>query len=122
VALAESCFNPDGLLGAEIDLSRAAHPPSPSSGVAGRAAATVLFNESQSRIVISCAPGNAEKISAILTSKNIPHQKLGDVASKMLSIKLPEDEFTWPIETIHDDWFHAIRRAVESDAEPVRSL
>src|SRR5437764_6097864 len=60
VAVAECCFNPQGLLGAEIDLSDAARPPSPSSGVAGRAAATVFFNESQSRIVISCAPNEAE--------------------------------------------------------------
>jgi phosphoribosylformylglycinamidine synthase len=112
VALAESCFNPDGLLGAEIDLSRAAR----------RAAATVLFNESQSRIVISCPPNDAEKITAMLSSRNVPHQKLGEVRRNTLSIKLPEAEFSWPIETIHDDWFNAIRHAVEIDAEPVRSL
>jgi phosphoribosylformylglycinamidine synthase len=122
VALAESCFNPDGLLGAEIDLSRAARPPSPGSGVAGRAAATVLFNESQSRIVISCAPNDAGKITAMLTAKNVPHQKLGEVARDTLAIKLADTELSWRIETIHDDWFNAIRRAVESDAEPVRSL
>jgi phosphoribosylformylglycinamidine synthase len=112
VALAESCFNPGGLLGADVD-----HSDAPL-----RAAATILFNESQSRIVISCAPGDAEKIVAMLTSKNIPHQKLGEVTRGTLSIKLPDAEFSWPIETIHDDWFNAIRRAVESDAEPVRSL
>jgi len=112
VALAESCFNPEGLLGADVSLSHAAH----------RAAATILFNESQSRIVISCAPGNAEKILALLDLKNIPHQKLGEVTHDTLSIKLPDAEFSWPIATIHDDWFNAIRRAVESDAEPVRSL
>src|SRR5205085_10919003 len=75
VALAESCFNPDGVLGAEIDLPNAAH----------RAAATALFNESQARIVISCAPNDAEKILAILSSKNIPHQKLGEVTGKTRS-------------------------------------
>ncbi|PYI92796.1 MAG: phosphoribosylformylglycinamidine synthase subunit PurL [Verrucomicrobia bacterium] len=122
VTLAESCFNPAGLLGAEIDLSHAAHPPSPSSGVAGRAAATVFFNESQSRIVISCAPNEAEKILAMLGAKNIPHHKIGVVVTETLSIKVPDTELSWPVDTIHDDWFHAIRRAVESDAEPVRSL
>jgi phosphoribosylformylglycinamidine synthase subunit PurL len=112
VALAESCFNSAGLLGAEISLSNAAR----------RAPATVLFNESQSRIVISCTPNDAEKITTMLTSKNVPHQKLGEVTRNTLSIKLPDTELSWPIETIHDDWFNAIRRAVESDAEPVRSL
>ena len=122
VALAESCFNPAGLLGADIDLSGCSHGPAGRSETGHRPVATVLFNESQSRIVISCAPNDAEKIFAMLTSKNVPHQKIGHVVSKMLSIKLPDAELSWPIETIHDDWFNAIRRAVESDAEPVRSL
>ena len=118
VAIAESCFNPDGLLGAQIEIDDAAHPPSPGSGVAGRPAATVLFNESQSRIVISCAPNDAEKILGVLKTKNIPHQKLGAVGGDTLSI----NDFSWPIAEIYDDWFNAIRRAVESAAEPVRSL
>jgi phosphoribosylformylglycinamidine (FGAM) synthase-like enzyme len=112
VALAESCFNPAGLLGAEINLTNAAHP----------ATGTALFNESQSRIVISCAPSDAETIIATLASKNVPHQKIGEVTRDTLSIKLSDTKLSWPIEAIHDDWFNAIRRAVESDAEPVRSL
>jgi phosphoribosylformylglycinamidine synthase len=122
VALAESCFNPEGLFGAEVDLSACSHGRADRSETGHRAAVTVLFNESQSRIVISCAPNGAEKIFAMLTSKNVPHQKIGHVVSRMFSIKLPDAELSWPIETIHDDWFNAIRRAVESDAEPVRSL
>src|SRR5438045_2287532 len=48
VALAESCFNPDRLLGARIKIDEAT--------------TTTLFNESQSRIVISCALGDCEKV------------------------------------------------------------
>jgi phosphoribosylformylglycinamidine synthase II len=107
VALAESCFNPKGLFGAEIDLEPTVQN---------------LFNESQSRIVISCAPSGAEKVLSELRSKNIPHRRLGEVATKTLSIKASGSELAWPIETLYDDWFNAIRRAVESDAEPVRSL
>jgi phosphoribosylformylglycinamidine synthase II len=107
VALAESCFNPKGLLGGQIDLQ-----PSVQN----------LFNESQSRIVISCAPSDAEKVLAKLRSRNIPHSKLGEVTTKTLLIKASDSESSWPIETLYDDWFNAIRRAVESDAEPVRSL
>jgi phosphoribosylformylglycinamidine synthase len=107
VALAESCFNPKGLFGAEIDLE-----PSVQN----------LFNESQSRIVISCAVSDAEKVLAILRSRNVPHGRLGEVTTKMLSIKASGSELSWAVETLYDDWFNAIRRAVESDAEPVRSL
>jgi phosphoribosylformylglycinamidine synthase len=111
VALAEACFNPDGLLGADIELGDISVPP-----------AITLFNESQSRIVISCAPENAGNVMSMLTAKNVPHQRIGAVGEKTLSIKTSGEEFSWPIETIHDDWFHAIRRAIESEAEPVRSL
>ncbi len=105
VAVAESCFNPEGLLGANIEIADA-------DGV------VTLFNESQSRIVISCSPSDAEKVLAALESSDVPHRKLGEVASGTLKI----NDFSWPIAEIHDDWFNAIKRAVESDAEPVRSL
>jgi phosphoribosylformylglycinamidine synthase len=121
VALAESCFNPDGLLGAQIKFCSGGRNPN-NAGDTPATTGVLLFNESQSRIVISCAPNDAEKIIAMLVSKNVPHQKLGEVATKTLSIKMPDAEISWPIETIYDDWFNAIRRAVESDAEPVRSL
>ena len=58
----------------------------------------------------------------MLASKGIPHRKLGEVATKTLSIKTSDAELSWPIEAIYDDWFNAIRRAVESEAEPIRSL
>jgi phosphoribosylformylglycinamidine synthase len=108
VAIAESCFNPDGLLGAKIEIEDAADT----------AAATVLFNESQSRIVISCEPGDAEKIFALLRAKNVAHRQLGKVGGDTLSI----NEFSWPLAEIYDDWFNAIRRAIESEAEPIRGL
>src|SRR5213594_4697724 len=55
VALAESCFNPTGLCGADVDLGgvEAAVPAASSEYLAGDTPATALFNESQSRIVIS---------------------------------------------------------------------
>jgi phosphoribosylformylglycinamidine synthase len=105
VAIAESCFNPAGLLGAKVEIE-------------GATSIAMLFNESQSRIVISCAPSDAEKVMAALKSKNVPHGKLGEVSCDTLAI----NEFSWPIAQIHDDWFNAIRNAVESETEPVRSL
>ena len=110
VALAESCFNPDGRFGAEIEIASTLEDYA------------ILFNESQSRIVISCAADDAEKVMTILRSKNTPHSLLGSVATKTLCIKTAAAEFSWPIDDLYDDWFHAIRRAVETDTEPVPSL
>src|SRR5213082_530381 len=53
VTLAESCFNPERLFGADVDCSRR---PAGDAHASRRDAATVLFNESQSLIVISVAP------------------------------------------------------------------
>jgi hypothetical protein len=72
--------------------------------------------------VISCAPPNTEKIQSILESENILHVLLGQVGTKMLRIRTAGSELSWSIVDLYDDWFNAIRDAVETDNEPVRSL
>jgi phosphoribosylformylglycinamidine synthase len=125
VALSESCFNPTGLYGADVDLENC------SGGRVGRdaggtpaATEEVLFNESQSRIVISVTPENVEKTMSILSERGIPFQKLGKVGSDKLRIQIKDQKFVWPIADLYDDWWNSIRRAVESDtcAEGIPSL
>ncbi len=113
VALAECCFNPKERLGAEIDLS-----------AAETAAATTLFNESQSRIVISVAPENANKTLSILGERAVPFQQLGKVSGDELRIQVNDQKFAWPIADLYDDWWNSIRRLVDSDssAERIPSL
>src|SRR5438552_4352128 len=76
VALAESCFNPTGLYGADVDLGgvEAAVPAASTEYLAGDTPATTLFNESQARIVISVTPENLEKTMSILQKGDVPHQ------------------------------------------------
>jgi phosphoribosylformylglycinamidine synthase len=131
VALAECCFNPGGLLGAEIDL------PACSGGRPGseeeRSAAempastareicTMLFNEAQSRIIISCDPKNAERVLSELDSKNVPHAQIGSVIRNDVHISVCSQNLSWQIAELHDLWWNAIRRAVESESEPIPSL
>jgi phosphoribosylformylglycinamidine synthase II len=113
VALAECCFNPEKSFGAEIDLKAGDTP-----------ATTVLFNESQSRIVISVAPENLQKTMLMLQERQIPFQQLGRVGGDQLRIRVGSEEFSWPIADLHDDWWNAIRRVVESGsaAEGIPSL
>src|SRR5216117_2002441 len=66
VALAECCFHPEKLFGAEINLK-----------AGDTTGATVLFNESQSRVVISVAPADLEKTISILRESNVPFEQLG---------------------------------------------
>ena len=125
VAIAESCFNPKQRFGAEIDCScrpagdDASHrdaattrsEKTPQSDVA-----TTLFNESQSRIVISVAPRDLDKAIAMLESSGVPFQRLGTVGGKELRIQVGNEKFEWPIADLYDDWWNSISRLVESDS------
>ncbi|HET9368321.1 MAG TPA: AIR synthase related protein, partial [Candidatus Udaeobacter sp.] len=113
VGLVECCFNPEKLFGAEIDLE-----------TGDTTVATALFNESQSRIVISIAPENLQNTMSMLQERQIPFQQLGRVGGNQLRIRLGSEEFSWPVGDLYDDWWNAIRRAVESDsaAEGIPSL
>src|SRR6266487_860396 len=113
VALAECCFNPEKLFGAEIALN-----------ADDTSATTVLFNESQSRILISVAPENLDNIMSILRDRDVPSQQLGQVGDNELRIQVNDESFAWPIADLYDDWWNAIRRFVESDssAERIPSL
>ncbi len=114
IALAECCFNPERLFGAEIELKADETP----------AAATALFNESQSRIIISMAPENLQRTLSILQIRLIPFQQFGKTGGDQLRICVGSEKCAWPIADLYDDWWNAIRRAVESDtrAEGTPSL
>ena len=131
VAVAECCFNPEKLFGAEIDCShgpagrsdRTSHPPPHSYGAATSDVATVLFNESQSRIVISVAPTDLEKTISILNESGVPFKQLGKVSAAELCIRVNEETFRWQVADLYDGWWNAIRRAVEEEGtERIPSL
>ena len=127
VALAECCFNPDGLVGANVDLCSHGPEGRPETGHRPVATATtieeILFNESQSRIVISVAAENLDKTISRLRERGVPHLHLGEVAGDELRIRANNETFRWPVVDIYDDWWNAIRRAVESDSsEGIPSL
>ena len=112
VALAECCFHPDGLLGADVDCS---HGPS------GRAHAATLFNESPSRIIVSVARENFDQAMSLLHENGVPHQHLGEVTSgDQLSIRAHDETFRWPVSDLHDNWWNSIARAIESDSSTDR--
>ena len=92
VALAECCMsNSEVQIGATIDLP---------------VSAAALFGESQSRIVLSASPANAEKILA----SGLPVTKLGTTGGDKLRI----GKLAWPVATLRDAWWSAIGRLMES--------
>ncbi|HST29480.1 MAG TPA: phosphoribosylformylglycinamidine synthase subunit PurL, partial [Chthoniobacterales bacterium] len=124
VAVAESCFNPKERFGAQITVEAPVSGAENSNKAAGTDATTVLFNESQSRIIISVAPKNLEKAISVLENAGVPFQRLGQVGGNQLRIEAAKQKFAWPIAQLYDDWWNSIRRLVESDscAEGIPSL
>src|SRR3989475_7525310 len=81
VALAESCLSAtNGPLGAEIVLDRQ-----------GLRRDSLLFGESQSRIILSVKPANREKIEALARQEGVPCSVLGFVRGQRLMISIRDD-------------------------------
>jgi phosphoribosylformylglycinamidine synthase subunit PurL len=120
VALAECCFNPDNLLGADVDFENCGGSRAGCAGDTPASTEEALFNESQSRIVISVARENLEKTMSMLRARDVPFQHLGKVGGDELCIRASNETFRWPISNLYDDWFNAIRRAVASDSATER--
>jgi len=124
VALAECCFNHKKLFGADVDLENRGGSRASCAGDTPASTEEILFNESQSRIVISVAPENLEKTMSILRARDVPFQHLGKVGGEELRLRANNETFRWPILDLYDDWWNAIRCAVENDpsAERIPSL
>ncbi len=101
------CFNPDGLLGAEIEFEASVLRND-----------QLLFNESQSRIVLSVTKENQPAVEQKLKAAGVPFQVLGSVGGSNLAIQSGDMKHCWPIAELHDLWFHAIARGVEGDSSP----
>ncbi len=85
VALAECCMSGQALVGATVDLP---------------VSAATLFGESQSRIIITCAPEHAGQIKGTV---------LGKTGGKTLRI----GKLSWPVAKLRDAWWNSISRLME---------
>ncbi len=105
MALAECCFNPQGSLGANLDLASAE-----------RRLDQILFNETQSRIVISSVPEHSSSVLTFCQARGVPAHGLGTAGGEQLSLTVAGETLRWSVEEIHRDWFDAIAGAVQNEA------
>ena len=73
----------------------------------------LLFNESQSRVVISTVPRNAGQVMQLLKERGVPGHSLGIVGGDALAMSVGGETLRWPVGQIYDDWFHAIEALVD---------
>lgn len=96
VAIAECCIsNPRGPIGAEVSF--------PSKGIRKDA---YLFGESQSRIVVSVAPGKCEeRLRAMADEKNVPLFEVGAVGGRSLKIDVDTGcSLSSSVDGLHKSW------------------
>jgi phosphoribosylformylglycinamidine synthase len=104
VAVAESCMSRGDLqLGASIDLGASA----------GRLD-ELLFNESQSRIVISVGAMNAAAVLALCEWRGVPARRIGTVGGRDLKISAAGQQLLWPVADLYDGWYRSIAAAMEA--------
>ena len=73
----------------------------------------LLFGETQSRVVVTCALLEANKIIERAKLMGVPAVRLGTVGGDKLAIKTPVGELTWPLPELHDLWWNSISRAMQ---------
>jgi phosphoribosylformylglycinamidine synthase II len=115
VALAECCFNPAGRCGAEIEVAQASPAAAARTKDHKLEARATLFNESQSRIVISVAENDASTALDLLKKSDVPAMRLGTVGGESLSIRIGQESFRWAIGELYDDWYYSIERSVAAE-------
>jgi phosphoribosylformylglycinamidine synthase len=104
VALAESSFGPLGeRMGATVSLE-----------CPGRAD-TVLFSEGQSRMLVSVAPENIDRLGSLAEKHGVELSRLGVTGGEKLRIQINGvDAVSVELQEIHDTWWGSIERALGS--------
>lgn len=104
VALAESCLSGPAHFGASVDLGQTGLRPD-----------VALFNESQSRIVISVKAELEAEVLAALNKQGVPARRLGFVQeASTLSISADGKHWEWPLAELNEVWANTIGKLMES--------
>jgi phosphoribosylformylglycinamidine synthase subunit PurL len=101
VALAEACISGPSTIGANIHLP-----------VSNERVDVLLFNESQSRIIVSVAADAVEQLQQQAAQAGVPAVKLGSVGGNQLEIDTDENVLAWPLDQLHEAWYSSIALAL----------
>lgn len=113
VCIAESCISrlvareTPGLLGAQIDLTGFTEQDRPVRLDA------LLFGETQSRVVVTCAPLDAVKVVERAKLMGVPASLIGQAGGDQLTVRIAATEFSAPLGELHDAWWNSIARAMQ---------
>ena len=103
VALAECCISGERRIGASVEL-----------GHWRERLDQILFNESQSRVIISVGPDDCAATEAVCTATEIPFSRVGEVGGSELVFSAREETVRWDVAELYQAWYGSIERAMSS--------
>jgi phosphoribosylformylglycinamidine synthase subunit PurL len=101
VALAECCMSGERRIGALARFGRWPHRLD-----------QILFNESQSRVIISVRTEDAAATEAVCAAAEIPFGRLGEVGGSDLVVSTEQQTLRWDVAQLHQAWYFSIERAM----------
>jgi len=113
VALAESCLSRQVArqtprwIGAELDLS----------GESGARLDATLFGETQGRVLVSTPEYQVPRILGQARILELPARRVGTVGGDTLRVRIPSGVLECSLSQLHDVWWNAIARAMDSEVE-----
>jgi phosphoribosylformylglycinamidine synthase subunit PurL len=106
VALAECCMSGERKIGALVRFAPGPHRLD-----------QILFNESQSRVVISVRPEDAFATEAVCAAAKIPFDRLGEVGGSDLVLSTEQQTLRWDVAQLHQAWYFSIERLMRGGFE-----
>jgi phosphoribosylformylglycinamidine synthase subunit PurL len=103
VALAECCISGERRIGASVDFG---HWPERLD--------QILFNESQSRVIISVRPEDAVALETLCSSAEIQFGRVGEVGGSELIISTRRETLRWDVAELYQAWYSSIERAMST--------
>jgi phosphoribosylformylglycinamidine synthase II len=101
VALAECCLSGERRIGASVDF-----------GYRPERLDQLLFNESQSRVIISVEPEATVATEAVCAAAEIPFIRVGQVGGSDLTLSTHQETLRWDVAQLYQAWYFSIERAM----------
>jgi phosphoribosylformylglycinamidine synthase subunit PurL len=103
VALAECCISGERRIGASVDFGRWPERLD-----------QILFNESQSRVIVSVRPEDTSAMEATCGAAEIQYGRVGEVGGSELVVSTQRETLRWDVAELYQAWYSSIERAMSS--------
>ena len=101
--MAECCISGERRIGASVDFG---HWPERLD--------QILFNESQSRVIISVRPEDTVARKRVCAAAEIQFGRVGEVGGSDLIISTQRETLRWDVAELYQAWYLSIERAMSS--------